>query len=220
MTRSRRKLILAAAAIVVVVVLALSFGGRRDGSESAAETAKATSPAAAHCREAPAPATGQAAGDRSELGARRAAVSFLELTEEALSMTPDAAASLQRSISTSASADRLAGELRSKLDRIQAQVPDGVSTQVAPIALRSTARGEGWEVSVWYLQVVVYGREVAVEQWATASYRLVWESGGWRMDDLVSTPGPIPARPSTMTATPIAQLLASIGGFSDEGISG
>lgn len=133
-------------------------------------------------------------------------------------MTPTDAAGSQRSISSARSADRLAGDVEQKLLGIQAQVPDGLVVHVAPVAARATARGDGWNVAIWYAQVVIYGRELAVEQWTTATYALVWEGDTWRMDALVSTPGPVPTRPATLIPTPVALLLSAISGFDDEGL--
>ena len=132
-------------------------------------------------------------------------------------MTPEEGAAAQRAISTARSADRLAADVQAKLVPIQAQVPEGITVHVAPIAGRSTRRGDGWSVAIWYVQVAIYGRELAVEQWTTAAYSMVWEAGGWRMDELVSTPGPHPTRPAATTATPVGQLLAALNGFTDEG---
>ncbi len=80
-------------------------------------------------------------------------------------------------------------------------------------------RGAGWDVSIWYVQVTQYGSEVAVEHWATATYSLVWESGQWRMDDLTSSAGPIPARPANAAASPVGAYARALDGFTDEGIA-
>ena len=133
-------------------------------------------------------------------------------------MSPPDAARLQRSISSAGSADRLAVEVEDKLSAIQAEVPDGVVVHVAPISTRATVRGEGWEVAIWYAQVVGYGHEIAFEQWNTATYVLVWEGGGWRMDALDSTVGPNPSRPAAVVATPVLELLSVVSGFDDEGM--
>lgn len=155
----------------------------------------------------------------TESGARLAALRFLELTERVVEMTPEEAADAQRAISTARAAERLAADVETKLRAIQAQVPEGVAVRVAPVAVRSSRLGDGWSVAIWYVQVAVYGGELAAEQWTTATYSMVWEGGGWRMDDLVSAPGPTPARSSTTTATPVGELLAALEGFSDEGVA-
>lgn len=208
--------------LVVGVVVGLAVLGR-DGTRDT--TGGASPPAGGGVVLWPAgvatPAGGASAAGRwprSELGARQAAVSFLELTEEVVSMPPPDAARLQRSISSGGSADRLAVEVEDKLSAIQAEVPDGVVVHVAPISTRATVRGEGWEVAIWYAQVVVYGHEIAFEQWNTATYVLVWEGGGWRMDALDSTAGPNPSRPAAVVATPVLELLSVLAGFDDEGM--
>jgi hypothetical protein len=222
MSTTRRTIVLGVCGVVVVALLGLAVFGRGGSSHSdTSQALRSPSVVAAPVADPSPPArTAGTAGSwpRSELGARQAAVSFLELTEKAVSMNPTAASSLQRSISSARSADRLAGDVEEKLIGIQAQVPDGLVVHVAPVAARATARGDGWDVAIWYAQVVIYGREVAVEAWTTATYALVWEGDTWRMDALVSMPGPVPTRPATLTPTPVAQLLSTISGFDDEGL--
>ena len=222
MSTTRRTIVLGVCGVVVVALLGFAVFGRGGSSDiDAGQTRRSPAVVAAPTADPTLPArTDASAGrwPRSELGARQAAVSFLELTEEAVSMTPTSAAGVQRSISSARSADRLAVDVEQKLIGIQAQVPDGLAVHVAPVAARATARGDGWDVAIWYAQVVIYGRELAVEQWTTATYALVWEGDTWRMDGLVSTPGPVPTRPATLTPTPVAQLLSTISGFDDEGL--
>ena len=223
MSTTRRTIVLVVCVVLLLVVLGFAVFGR-DRSRGATKVPTPSSTAVVPVPPTFAPSTeGVVAASgrwpRTELGARQAAVSFVELTERAVSMTPPDAAALQRSISSSRSADRLAADVEQKLTAIQAQVPDGLVVHVAPVALRATARGDGWDIAIWYVQVGVYGREVAVEQWTTAMYSLVWEGDSWRMDALVSAPGPVPTRPAALTATPTALLMSSLAGFDDEGLA-
>lgn len=212
-----RTLVAIACCAAGVGLLALAMSGRDHSSRS---TAGPTASLASTSTTSVVFAQPDHAGEsETELGARRAAVRFLELTEVVVTETPDAAAEVQRSISTTRSAGRLAGEVSHKLEVIQAQAPDGVRVHVAPIAARATARGVGWDVSIWYVQVTQYGNEVAVEHWVTATYSLVWESGEWRMDDLASSAGPIPARPANATPSPVGAYARALEGFTDEGIA-
>ena len=157
----------------------------------------------------------QADPDRSMAGASAAAVRFLELTEQVVSMEPAEAAELQRSISSQASADRLAAEVAETLTAIRREVPDGVSVSVAPLGVDAVERSDGWDVSIWYVEVVVYGHQLAVEQWRTSTYGLVWESGGWRMDSLTSEAGPTPVRPATVVASPVADVAEAVRRLDD-----
>ena len=196
------------AAAVGLVALAMSGPGdaRPDAAGPPAVSASTSTTSISYSEAA------QASETATEIGARRAAVRFLELTETVVGETPDAAGALQRTISTVRSADQLASEISRKLEAIQAQAPDGVRVQVAPVAARSQVRGAGWDVSIWYVQVTQYGSEVAVEHWATATYSLVWESGEWRMDDLVSSAGPIPARTANTAPSPVGAYARALDG--------
>lgn len=155
--------------------------------------------------------------ERSEAGATRAAVHYLELTEQVFGMTPAEAGDLQRSISTSASAERLGTVLEFGVEKVQSSVPGGIDVHLAPMMVRTRPQGDGWDVSIWYVQVGVYAEEIAAEQWETATYRMVWESGEWRIDDMISLPGPIPSKLESDLATPVDQLVAFLADF--EGVA-
>ena len=220
MSSTRRIVALAAGTLAVGAVVGLAvFGG--DGTRDRPHTANPPADGSSIVRPVDAPeGVAATAGrwPRSELGARQAAVAFLELTEDVVASTATEAAQLQRSISSARSADRLTVEVEEKLTAIKAQVPDGVVVRVAPISTRATVRGEGWEVAIWYAQVVVCGQEIAFDQWNTATYVLVWEGGGWRMDALGSTVGPTPSRPVAVVSTPVVEMLSVLAGFDDEGM--
>ena len=146
-----------------------------------------------------------------------AAVRFLELTEDVVSMSPAEAADVQRSISTAASAEALAAEVFETLTAIRTDVPEGVAVSIAPFGVETVERGEGWDVSIWYVEVVVYGDQLAVEQWRTSTYGVVWERGEWRMDSLSSSPGPTPVRPATVVASPVVDVAEAVAA-SDDGV--
>lgn len=153
----------------------------------------------------------------TEESAVTSALRFLELTEDVVAMTPVEGAALQRSISTEASADRLATEVEATLADVELAVPGGLTAHVAPLGASARPAGDGWEVSVWYVEVIVYGDELAVEQWRTATYTVKWEAGEWRMADLVSRDGPTPVRPASTVASTAAELISATAGLSDEG---
>ncbi len=112
---------------------------------------------------------------------------------------------------------RLAAEVFEQLSTIAAEVPEGVAVEVAPIGVSSTQRGDGWDVSIWYVEVIVYGDQLAVEQWRTATYLLVWEDGGWRMDGLESAAGPVPTRPASVLSSPTQAVSAAVETMNDPG---
>ena len=145
-----------------------------------------------------------------------AAVRFLEMTEEVVRLSPTDGALTQRSIASEASADRLSNEVFETLTVLANDVPDGVAVQIAPIGVSSVETPTGWDVSIWYVEVVVYGSELAFEQWRTATYSLVEEGGEWRMDALVSTDGPVPTRPASAVAWSTSAFIAGMAGFDDE----
>ena len=218
MTPARRSLIRLAALVTATSLAVLAVTGRDDSGRGGEQVAASPPASRTTLVESQGAYSSDVEESATESGARRASLRFLELTERVVDMTPEEAADAQRAISTARSAERLAADVERKLRAIQAQVPEGVAVHVAPVAVRSTRLGDGWSVAIWYVQVAVYGGELAAEQWTTATYSMVWEAGNWRMDDLVSAPGPTPARSST-TATPVGELLAALQGFSDEGVA-
>ncbi|MGD9749445.1 MAG: hypothetical protein AB7W59_00455 [Acidimicrobiia bacterium] len=220
MTPARRSLIVLAALTTATSLAVLAVAGGDDSARGGGEYVAQSPPASGTTLvESQGANDSDVEGSATESGARRASLRFLELTERVVDMTPEEAADAQRAISTARSAERLAADVETKLRAIQAQVPEGVAVHVAPVAVRSTRLGDGWSVAIWYVQVAVYGGELATEQWTTATYSMVREAGSWRMDDLVSAPGPTPARSATTTATPVADLLSALEGFSDEGVA-
>jgi hypothetical protein len=152
-------------------------------------------------------------GDRSEVAARRTAIDYLELTEKAPSLGPAAAADAQRAVSTSRAAKALASEVESVLANLLAQYPT-LKIRVAPISLRSSADGDGWRVSVWYVETLTLA-DVVVDDWRTVSYVLRWERERWLIDARTSTRGPVPARSAALAATPPDEFEAALAGFTD-----
>lgn len=224
--RVRWLLVVAALSLVALCWYVLGPGSAPASVDPAVTVGSGVEPSAAAVVAAPdvaapSPATADAgpedAPSRGEAGAAAAALRFLELTEDVARMAPAEAAAVQRSISTEASADRLAGEVGATLTDVALSVPAGVTVEIAPLGSYARPAGDGWEVSVWYVEVVVYGDELAVEQWRTATYSLEWEAGEWRMADLVSSDGPTPVRPASAVASTTAELVTATGRFSDDG---
>ena len=63
-------------------------------------------------------------------------------------------------------------------------IPGGIILRIAPIEVRSVADGDDWLVSVWYAQAITMVGEAVVDDWRTASYRMRWEEGTWKIADL------------------------------------
>lgn len=145
-----------------------------------------------------------------------AAVRFLELTEEVISLSPEDGAEMQRSIASEAAADGLADDVFDLLSQLETDVPEGVEIHLAPLGISSVETASGWDVSIWYVEVVVYGDQLAVEQWRTATYSLVHENGEWRMVALASVDGPVPTRPASVVGWSAPSLVAAVVGFDDE----
>ena len=145
-----------------------------------------------------------------------AAVRFLELTEEVVLLSPEAGAELQRSISSVSETDSLVKEVFDLLTQLKTDVPEGVVVHVAPLGVDSVETASGWDVSIWYVEVIIYGDQLAVEQWRTATYSLVEENGEWRMAALESSDGPVPTRPASAVGWSASSLISAIVRFDDE----
>ena len=100
-----------------------------------------------------------------------------------------------------------------------AQAPQGVQVWVAPMEARSIAIGDGFEVSIWYAEVVALGTDSTFDNWRTVTYSLVWERNTWLIDDSVSIVGPVPSRSTGLSATPPAFLVSTLSLFDDEGLA-
>jgi len=144
-----------------------------------------------------------------------AAIRFLEMTEDVVQLSPEAGAEMQRSIASKDASERLVTEVSDLLTQLQTDVPEGVAVHLAPLSLKSVETSTGWDVSIWYVEVIVYGDQLAVEQWRTATYSLVDEEGTWRMDDLKSSDGPVPTRPTSVVGWSAISPAAAVEGFDD-----
>ncbi len=152
----------------------------------------------------------------SKIAAQRAAVRFLELTEDVVALSPEEGAAVQRSISAHDAADELVAGVLDTLVSLQAEVPEGVVVHIAPLGVGAVERGDGWDVSIWYVEVIIYGDQLTVEQWRTATYAMVWEDDGWLMSGLESVAGPTPVRTAATTASSTPALLAGTEALDDE----
>ncbi len=155
---------------------------------------------------------------RDEAGARRAAVAILELTEDAVRLPIDDAVALQAPFSTRMFADEAAAQTRAQLEQLARAVPDGIRLRLAPIEVRSEPAGDDWVVSIWFVEAITIGYETVVDDWRTATYRMRWEDGAWKVDDFESVRGPTPGRGVQPASAPVELFEAQLEGFSDEGL--
>ena len=152
-------------------------------------------------------------GDRSEEAALHTAIRYLESIEDAPAMGPHAAAGAQRAMSTAASGEELAADVEEGLSQLMELYPR-VRIRVAPIESRTTARGDGWEVAIWYTGTITLD-EMVIEEWRTVTYQLVWERERWLIDSIESVVGPVPMSPLLVESTPGAEFEAALSGFVD-----
>lgn len=234
---STRTLRIALAGAFTVVLVVLAMIGRLNDDPASAEAQLAQLPvptpaaggpvseAEEQAANQPGTALSLPPGDagsgfaRSELGARTAAVVYLEATEDIVHLTPVEAAQAQRDVSTAAAADRLANEVEEQMVELVARAPQGVQVWLAPMEARSTAIGDGFEVSIWYAEVVAVGTAVAVDNWRTVTFGLVWENDTWLIDSKSSVVGPVPGRGSGLVVTLPATLVSILGAYDDTGLT-
>ncbi len=157
--------------------------------------------------------------ERSEAGARAAAVTYLEATEDAVAMTPGEAAAVQRRIATADFAAVFAADTEQRMHDLIASVPGGIRLRVAPIEARSVADGDDWLVSVWYAQAITLIGEGVVDDWRTAHYRMRWEDGTWKIASFESDRGPMPGRGTQAASATPTEFEALLSGYSDDGLS-
>lgn len=157
--------------------------------------------------------------ERSADGARGAAIAYLETTEEAVTLSPEEAAAGARSMASAAFADDFAADTEARMAELWESIPAGITLRLAPIETRVSADGDAWRVSVWFVEAITVGTDAVVDDWRTASYRLVWEEGTWKIDEFASERGPMPGRGSQPASASPSAFEALLSGFDDEGLS-
>lgn len=157
--------------------------------------------------------------ERTELGARRAAVAYLEMTEVAVELAPADAGALAEGMASVSYRDQHAQDTETAMVELAETIPAGIRLRLAPIAARSAAAGDGWEVAVWFVEAITIGTEGVVDDWRTATYRLVWEDDTWKIDSFDSVRGPMPGRGTQPASETPSGFEAVLSGFSDEGLS-
>jgi hypothetical protein len=152
-------------------------------------------------------------------GARAAAVAYLESTETGLTLQPAEAGAWARDSASAAYSDTFAADTEARMVELWETIPEGITLRLAPIETRVVADGDAWLVSVWFVEAITVGTEGVVDDWRTATYRMVWEGGAWKIDRFASERGPMPGRGTSPASETPAGFEALLAGFDDEGLS-
>ena len=168
------------------------------------------------------PKVNSAEGSNSKVGAVHAAVRFLELDERLFpAVSPETARSMSDSITSAGARKRLGdraeihqGEILAKGDL------QGLTLRLAPISARVRSySSNSATVDIFLLRLWSFPAKGALDDYATAEVRLVWENGEWRLADSSVIDGPYPvarfsARPTL--ASTAARFEETLAGFNDE----
>ena len=163
-----------------------------------------------------------AEGIRSKVGAVHAAVRFLELDEQLFpAVSPETARTMSDSITSAGARKRLGDRAETHQREILAKGDlQGLTLRLAPISTRvrnySTSTAT---VDIFLLRLWSFPTKGALDDYATAEVRLVWENGEWRLADSSVIDGPYPvarfsARPTL--ASTAARFEETLAGFIDE----
>lgn len=180
-----------------------------------------TSPRAERVSSGPGPTRVDAAGvpsgfARDEAGAVAAAVAYVNLGDVIVSLAPDDVASVLDRVASD-SADGFVEAQVAGFEQLQQALGRGAGParlRVGVLATRVEAfSAERARVAVWRVSVLSRdGMTNPGEQWAIATYELVWEDGDWKIWSETLAPGPTPAPTGDGAATP-DELEAELGGF-------
>ena len=164
-------------------------------------------------------------GERSKVGATRAAVRFLK-TDETLfpSATPVQARALSDSMTSTRSRARL-GDLAEQHQRDTLAKGDleGLILRLAPIASRvRNYTDDHATVDIYFLRLWSFPSKGALDDYATVQLDLVWEQNNWRLNDSSLIDGPYPVarfanRP--IVASSAARFESTLAGYDDEAIT-
>ena len=191
-------------------------------STSADQTTNATSVSAPTTPPKTAAIDAAEEGSRSRVGAVHAAVRFLELDEQLVpAVSPETARSMSDSITSTGARKRLGDRAETHQREILAKGDlQGLSLRLAPISTRvRNYSTNAATVDIFVLRLWSFPAKGALDDYATAEVRLVWENGEWRLADSSVIDGPYPvarfsARPTL--ASTAARFEQSLAGFDDE----
>jgi hypothetical protein len=163
--------------------------------------------------------------DASARGAVRAAVRFLELDERLFpGASPAEARALSDSITSASAQTRLGDRAETHQREILAKGNlEGLILRLAPISTRVRSQtSKSATVDIFLLRLWSFPAKGALDDYATAEVKLVFENGEWRLADSSVIDGPYPvarfsARPTlASTAARFEQILT---GFNDQDLT-
>ena len=133
--------------------------------------------------------------DTSARSAVQAAVRFLELDER---LFPGASPAIARALSDSITSTSARARLGDRAETHQREILakgnlEGLTLRLAPISTRvrnHTTRSA--TVDIYLLRLWSFPTKGALDDYATAEVKLVWESGEWRLADSSVIDGPYP----------------------------
>ncbi len=227
------------AVIVVVIVAAVGValvvvGGRSRGGGHATNPGQIV-PVASRTAPVPSPALSAAPGGAGPTtvvngvpmgyahtpdGARAAAMNFLRLDQALSAMADDTSvATAKRTITASSVTDALVANVTKKVAAVRRAFPAGpVRFRIGEVATKVTpADADHVRVEIWNVGIASPPGMVPYEDWSIQRYDLVWERDDWRDAAEVSTPGPVPQRLASTTASGTGQLEGALAGFATEG---
>lgn len=155
---------------------------------------------------------------RTSDGARAAAVHFVLVGRELVSLESTRLADAVRAMAASGSADEQVTDAQARLSQLRDRLAAGsgpIRYVQAVLASRVDAFTSGRaRVSVWSVGVL---SRVGVAQpqagWTTSTFELVWERDDWRIWDQSIAPGPTPAPNGAAAPTSAEQLEQALIGF-------
>jgi len=232
---SRRTVVAIAAALSAVVglgVLAMGSPAERPDRPTVppphaavAEPDVATPPDESTAPTAPGPTRTEAGVPmgfaHSIAGAEAAGAAFVRAGPVVAAMDEAAAAEAQRTMSTTANAERLVGELRDQRAALaEGFGPGPLRWWLAPLATKVRPDGpDAAEVTVWYVSVVAPAELAPYVDWRVSTRRLVWERDDWRVEAEHDAPGPRPATLPRPEPSAPAEFVAVLADFNTAGLS-
>ena len=188
---SRRWISVAALAASAVVGFLLARAGATTSDPAPASVPTTVAPRLVQVAES------ASSPGRSEDGARDAAIEVVAASQRWLYLDDADVERSVRAIATSASADRLAAEVRGEV----AAAREGLASAAGPIwwIVRPLAtnveahRSDYARVAVWVVSVLS-AADVAMPQseWRTLTLELRWVDDEWRVDGITDVAGPTP----------------------------
>lgn len=154
-------------------------------------------------------------GDRSEAGARRAAIAVVALDEKRM-VSEQAAATMTAAVTSSGSRDVLVEQAIRQTRSLHRQLGDGLVLLSQPLRIRTVAFTESAaDIDVWWVKVVSSPTQpTAGDLWGTTRVSLLWEDGQWKQSNEVSRLGPWPTHASDQVSHPSGALfLEQMTGF-------